>query len=60
MRSLRVADLGALDTTQWIHEQTVKDGIKMNMYVGTVLVDVEIARKVFDDMEERNVSRGLR
>lgn len=56
------ADLGALDVGEWIHDYAIKNGIGLDVFVGTALVDmyakcgsIELARKVFNDMTERNV-----
>lgn len=56
------SDLGALDAARWMHEYVEKEGFEMSVYVGTALVDayakcggIEMARKVFDEMKERNV-----
>eukprot|EP00268_Persea_americana_P053200 TRINITY_DN6003_c1_g1_i1.p1 TRINITY_DN6003_c1_g1~~TRINITY_DN6003_c1_g1_i1.p1 ORF type:complete len:611 (-),score=69.79 TRINITY_DN6003_c1_g1_i1:95-1927(-) len=56
------ADLGALDAGEWIHDYAIKNGIRLDVFVGTALVEVyakcgciELACKVFDEMCERNV-----
>ncbi|XP_010909083.2 pentatricopeptide repeat-containing protein At5g66520 [Elaeis guineensis] len=55
-------DLGALDSAKWIHEYALKNEVRVNVCVGTALVDayakcgsVDLARRVFDEMPERNV-----
>lgn len=56
------ANLGALERGKQFHEQIIKGGFEMNIFVGSTLVDMfckcgklNDAYHVFDNMNERNV-----
>ncbi|XP_010908711.2 pentatricopeptide repeat-containing protein At3g26782, mitochondrial [Elaeis guineensis] len=59
---LACAHAGALQIGKCIHDQVVRIGLEEDVYVGTSVVDmyckcgrVEIARKAFNRMKERNI-----
>ncbi|XP_060205021.1 pentatricopeptide repeat-containing protein At2g02980, chloroplastic-like [Lycium barbarum] len=54
--------LGALNQGRWIHDYIVRNRLRMNVYVGTALIDmyakcgdIDEAKKVFESMGVRNV-----
>lgn len=56
------AHLGALDQGKWIHDYIVCNRLRLNVFVGTALIDmydkcgvVDEAEKVFGAMREKNV-----
>ncbi|KAM4132299.1 hypothetical protein ACJW30_01G239600 [Castanea mollissima] len=59
---LACANSGALQMGKCIHDQVIRMGLEENVFVGTSLIDmyskcgrVEMARKAFDHMKEKNV-----
>ncbi|KAF8400047.1 hypothetical protein HHK36_015922 [Tetracentron sinense] len=59
---LACAHLGALQVGKCIHDQVIKMGLEENVFVGTSIIDmyckcgrVEMARRAFDRMKEKNV-----
>ncbi|XP_055825635.1 pentatricopeptide repeat-containing protein At1g08070, chloroplastic-like [Solanum dulcamara] len=54
--------LGALSQGQWIHDYIVKNRLRVNVYVGTALIDmyakcgdIDEAKKVFETMGVKNI-----
>ncbi|KAK6921952.1 E motif [Dillenia turbinata] len=54
--------LGYLEKGKWVHHKLICNGVKGDTYIETSLIDMyakcgalEIARRVFDNMEERSV-----
>ncbi|CAN4088407.1 unnamed protein product [Withania somnifera] len=54
--------LGALSQGKWIHDYIVRNRLRVNVYVGTALIDmyakcgdIDEAKKVFESMGEKNI-----
>lgn len=56
------AHLGALEQGKWVHGYLKSDGMRLNVFVGTALIDmygkcgeIDLGLEVFSEMEERNL-----
>ncbi|XP_062105273.1 pentatricopeptide repeat-containing protein At3g26630, chloroplastic [Humulus lupulus] len=56
-------ELGSLNLGRWIHDFALKNGFKLEVYLGTALIDMyskcgslEDARKVFDKMQKKSLA----